>query len=73
MRSAPSRTPARPPGTLWWWAPARSARTTALDLARRGPRVVVLDDDYRLSTGSRAICFSKRTLKSGTAWAWASA
>ncbi len=34
--------------------------TTALDLARRGVRVVVLDDeDYRLSTGSRAICFSE--------------
>lgn len=37
--------------------------TTALDLARQGVRVVVLDDDYRLSTGSRAICFSKRTLE----------
>ena len=35
----------------------------ALDLARQGVRVVVLDDDYRLSTGSRAICFSKRTLE----------
>ncbi|WP_025139436.1 FAD-dependent oxidoreductase [Achromobacter sp. DH1f] len=37
--------------------------TTALDLASQGVRVVVLDDDYRLSTGSRAICFSKRTLE----------
>lgn len=37
--------------------------TTALDLARQGVRVLVLDDDYRLSTGSRAICFSKRTLE----------
>ena len=37
--------------------------TTALDLARQGVRVVLLDDDYRLSTGSRAICFSKRTLE----------
>ncbi|MFY0478242.1 FAD-dependent oxidoreductase [Achromobacter marplatensis] len=37
--------------------------TTALDLARQGVRVVVLDDDYRLSMGSRAICFSKRTLE----------
>lgn len=37
--------------------------TTALDLAGQGVRVVVLDDDYRLSTGSRAICFSKRTLE----------
>ena len=37
--------------------------TMALDLAQRGVRVVVLDDDYRLSTGSRAICFAKRTLE----------
>src|SRR3546814_19448012 len=37
--------------------------TTALDLAQRGVRVVVLDDDYQLSTGSRAICFAKRTLE----------
>ena len=35
----------------------------ALDLARRGVRVVVLDDDDTLSTGSRAICFAKRTLE----------
>lgn len=34
----------------------------ALDLAQRGSKVVVVDDDYRLSTGSRAICFAKRTL-----------
>lgn len=37
--------------------------TTALDLAQRGVHVVVLDDDCRLSTGSRAICFAKRTLE----------
>lgn len=37
--------------------------SVALDLARQGVRVVVLDDDFRLSTGSRAICFSKRTLE----------
>lgn len=35
----------------------------ALDLARRGVRVVVLDEDDTLSTGSRAICFAKRTLE----------
>ncbi|MGB3290073.1 MAG: FAD-dependent oxidoreductase [Burkholderiaceae bacterium] len=34
----------------------------ALDLAQRGVKVVLIDDDYRLSTGSRAICFAKRTL-----------
>jgi 3-(3-hydroxy-phenyl)propionate hydroxylase len=37
--------------------------TTALDLAQRGVRVVLLDDDSKLSTGSRAICFAKRTLE----------
>jgi 3-(3-hydroxy-phenyl)propionate hydroxylase len=36
---------------------------TAIDLARQGVPVVVLDDDNRLSTGSRAICFAKRTLE----------
>jgi 3-(3-hydroxy-phenyl)propionate hydroxylase len=35
----------------------------AIDLAQRGVPVVVLDDDCRLSTGSRAICFAKRTLE----------
>ena len=35
----------------------------AIDLAQRGQRVVVLDNDHRLSTGSRAICFAKRTLE----------
>src|SRR3546814_105962 len=34
----------------------------ALDLAQRGLKVVLIDDDHRLSTGSRAICFAKRTL-----------
>ncbi|WP_043339002.1 FAD-dependent oxidoreductase [Belnapia moabensis] len=35
----------------------------AIDLAQQGIRVVLLDDDDRLSTGSRAICFAKRTLE----------
>ena len=35
----------------------------AVDLAQRGQRVVLLDNDDRLSTGSRAICFAKRTLE----------
>ncbi len=35
----------------------------AVDLAQRGVPVVLLDDDDRLSTGSRAICFAKRTLE----------
>ncbi len=37
--------------------------TVALDLAQRGHRVVVLDDDDTVSVGSRAICFAKRTLE----------
>lgn len=36
---------------------------TAIDLAQRGVPVVVLDDDDTVSVGSRAICYSKRTLE----------
>jgi len=36
---------------------------TAIDLAQNGVEVVLLDDGDRLSTGSRAICFAKRTLE----------
>ena len=35
----------------------------AIDLAQREVPVVLLDDDHTLSTGSRAICFAKRTLE----------
>jgi 3-(3-hydroxy-phenyl)propionate hydroxylase len=35
----------------------------ALDLARRGREVVLLDEDDTVATGSRAICWSKRTLE----------
>ena len=34
----------------------------AIDLAQRGCKVLLLDNDHKLSTGSRAICFAKRTL-----------
>jgi 3-(3-hydroxy-phenyl)propionate hydroxylase len=37
--------------------------TLAIDLAQRGQRVLLLDNDQKLSTGSRAICFAKRTLE----------
>src|SRR5947207_10219071 len=37
--------------------------TAAIDLAQQGVRVVVVDDDNKLSIGSRAICFAKRTLE----------
>lgn len=36
---------------------------TAIGLAQDGVPVVLFDDDNKLSTGSRAICFSKRTLE----------
>ncbi|GAB7542455.1 FAD-dependent oxidoreductase [Cupriavidus sp. 8B] len=35
---------------------------TAIDLAQHGVPVVLVDDDCTLSSGSRAICFAKRTL-----------
>ncbi|AXE95188.1 FAD-dependent oxidoreductase [Paraburkholderia terricola] len=35
---------------------------TAIDLAQQGVPVVLVDDDCSLSAGSRAICFSKRSL-----------
>lgn len=35
----------------------------AIDLAQQGIRTVLLDEDDRLSSGSRAICFAKRTLE----------
>src|SRR5215475_7327317 len=37
--------------------------TLAIDLAQQEVPVVLLDNDDRLSTGSRAICFAKRTLE----------
>ena len=37
--------------------------TTAIDLAHKGVPVVVLDDNDRVSSGSRAICFAKRPLE----------
>src|SRR5438309_9308100 len=35
----------------------------AIDLAQRGQRVVLVDDADRIGEGSRAICFSKRSLE----------
>ncbi len=37
--------------------------TTAIDLAQQAVPVVVLDDNDRVSSGSRAICFAKRPLE----------
>jgi len=54
-------TPARHPVVVVGAGPA--GLSLAIDLAQRGQPVVVLDNDYRLSIGSRAICFSKRALE----------
>ena len=53
--------PARHPVVIVGAGPVGLA--TAIDLAQQGVRVVLLDDDCRLSVGSRAICFAKRTLE----------
>jgi 3-(3-hydroxy-phenyl)propionate hydroxylase len=37
--------------------------TLAIDLARYGTPVLLVDEDDKLSSGSRAICFAKRTLE----------
>ena len=37
--------------------------SAAIDLAQQGVPTLLLDDDDTLSTGSRAICFAKRTLE----------
>ena len=54
-------TPARRPVVVVGAGPVGLA--LAIDLAQRGVPVVLLDNDDRLSTGSRAICFAKRTLE----------
>ena len=54
-------TPARHPVVIVGAGPV--GMTLALDLARQNVPVVVLDDDDKLSAGSRAICFAKRTLE----------
>ena len=53
--------PARHPIVIVGGGPIGIA--TALDLGRRGQPVVVLDDHEGVGQGSRAICFSKRTLE----------
>ena len=54
-------TPARHPVVIVGAGPVGLA--AAIDLAQRGTPVVLLDDDDKLSSGSRAICFAKRTLE----------
>jgi len=60
-RDQDARSPARHPVIVVGAGPV--GLTAAIDLARQGVRVVALDDDNKLSFGSRAICFAKRTLE----------
>ena len=54
-------TPARHPVVVVGAGPV--GLSLAIDLALQKVPVVLLDNDDRLSTGSRAICFAKRTLE----------
>jgi len=54
-------TPVRHPVVIVGAGPVGLA--LAIDLAQRNVPVVVLDNDNALSSGSRAICFAKRTLE----------
>ena len=63
-RATPTRTraaPVRRPVVVVGAGPVGLA--LAIDLAQRDVPVVLLDNDSTLSTGSRAICFAKRTLE----------
>ncbi|RZL60778.1 MAG: FAD-dependent oxidoreductase [Variovorax sp.] len=60
-QDAPADAPIRHPVVVVGAGPV--GLTLAIDLAQRGVPVVLLDNDCTLSTGSRAICFAKRTLE----------
>src|SRR5882724_5189227 len=60
-RDQDAATPARHPVVVVGAGPVGLA--LAIDLAQRKVPVVLLDNDDTLSTGSRAICFAKRTLE----------
>ncbi|MFC0239104.1 FAD-dependent oxidoreductase [Rhodopseudomonas telluris] len=55
------RDPARHPVVIVGAGPV--GLSLAIDLAQRGQSVVLLDDADRIGEGSRAICFSKRSLE----------
>lgn len=60
-RDQDASTPARHPVVVVGAGPVGLA--LAIDLAQRQVPVVLLDNDNKLSTGSRAICFAKRSLE----------
>ncbi|QCK88799.1 FAD-dependent oxidoreductase [Phreatobacter aquaticus] len=60
-RSPDQDAPARHPVVIVGAGPV--GLSAAIDLAQAGIKVVLLDDADRIGEGSRAICFSKRTLE----------
>ncbi len=56
-----TKTPRRHPVVIIGAGPVGLA--LAVDLAQKGVETLVLDDNDKVSLGSRAICFSKRTLE----------
>ena len=56
-----AKAPARHPVVIVGAGPIGLA--LAIDLGQRGIKTVLLDDSDRIGDGSRAICFSKRTLE----------
>ena len=63
-RYAAAPTPAeQPPVPLVVVGAGPVGLSLAIDLAQRGQPVLLLDNDHKLSTGSRAICFAKRALE----------
>lgn len=63
-RASPDQTAAKPvrhPVVIVGAGPV--GLSLALDLAERGVRPVLIDDNDRIGGGSRAICFAKRTLE----------
>ncbi|KQW18611.1 FAD-dependent oxidoreductase [Afipia sp. Root123D2] len=60
-QDVPGKEPARHPVIVVGAGPI--GLSLAIDLAQRGQRVIVLDDSDRIGDGSRAICFSKRSLE----------
>ena len=59
-----SNTPVRHPVVVVGAGPV--GLSLAIDLAHRWQPVVLLDNDHKLSTGSRANCFAQRTLSLAT-------